>query len=181
MSKMLRRTARAVAVLAALALGGAAIAAADSSTTPSTSSNTTSTQTSSTPPVGAYGDGPAGDPGGGANFPAPGSAAHEGHEKAVTGEDAEKAKAAALASVPGTAGEVTTDYPGTGYEVTVTKSDGSNVSVHLDSSFKVKTMPAGGPGRGGPGRGGPIGTGAMPPGGKAPSGHAPSGQTPPAA
>jgi hypothetical protein len=37
----------------------------------------------------------------------------------------------------GTAGAVTTDYSQTGYEVTVTKSDGSTVEVHLDSSFAV--------------------------------------------
>jgi hypothetical protein len=48
-----------------------------------------------------------------------------------------------------TAGAVTTDYPGTGYEVTVTKSDGSTVEVHLDSSFDELQMPAGGGGPGG--------------------------------
>ncbi len=37
----------------------------------------------------------------------------------------------------GTAGDVTTDYFGNGYEVTVTKSDGRKVEVHLDSSFDV--------------------------------------------
>jgi hypothetical protein len=43
---------------------------------------------------------------------------------------------------------VTTDFTGTGYEVTVTKADGTQVEVHLDSSFKV--MQGGGPH--GPGR-----------------------------
>ncbi|MBV9335364.1 MAG: hypothetical protein JO243_05655, partial [Solirubrobacterales bacterium] len=37
----------------------------------------------------------------------------------------------------GTAGTVTTDYTGNGYEVTVTKSDGSKVEIHLDSSFNA--------------------------------------------
>jgi len=37
----------------------------------------------------------------------------------------------------GTAGDVTTDVSGNGYEVTVTKSDGSTVEVHLDSSFNL--------------------------------------------
>jgi hypothetical protein len=73
------------------------------------------------------------------NMPTPGTATHEDHEKAVTGEAAEKAKAAAVKAVGGgTAGDVTTDYFGNGYEVTVTKSDGSTVEIHLDSSFDVR-------------------------------------------
>jgi len=44
-----------------------------------------------------------------------------------------------LASVgSGTAGAVTTDSHGDGYEVTVKKTDGSTVEVHLDSSFNVQ-------------------------------------------
>ena len=71
-------------------------------------------------------------------MPAPGTAAHEDAEKPVTGDDAEKAQAAAVKAVgEGTAGDVTTDYFGKGYEVTVTKSDGSKVEIHLDSSFEV--------------------------------------------
>src|SRR6476646_2351441 len=81
------------------------------------------------------------------NMPAPGTAAHEDAEKPVTGDDAEKAKAAAVKAVgEGTAGDVTTDYFGKGYEVTVTKSDGSTVEIHLDSSFQV--MQHGPPGAG---------------------------------
>jgi hypothetical protein len=92
----------------------------------------------------------------------------------VTGEAAAKASSAALASVPGKAGQVTTDCHGGGYEVTVTKSDGTQVTVHLDSSFKVMAMPPGGPGgHGGPGW-------APPAGGRAPSGAGPAyGQAPP--
>lgn len=72
-------------------------------------------------------------------FPAHGTAAHEALEKAVTGADAVKAKAAAVkAAGGGTAGAVTTDMSGNGYEVTVTKSGGSQVEVHLDQSFKVR-------------------------------------------
>jgi nicotinic acid phosphoribosyltransferase len=71
-------------------------------------------------------------------MPAHGTAAHEDSEKAVTGASAAMAQAAAVASVgSGTAGAVTTDHTGTGYEVTVTKPDGSTVEVHLDSSFTV--------------------------------------------
>jgi hypothetical protein len=78
------------------------------------------------------------------NMPAPGTAAHEDHEQAVTGSAGEKAKAAAVkAAGGGTAGGVTTDYFGNGYEVTVTKSDGTKVEIHLDSSFEVMGPPGG--------------------------------------
>ena len=50
----------------------------------------------------------------------------------------------------GSAGAVTTDFPGTGYEVTVTKSDGSTVEVHLDSSFNAIVGHHGRHGFGGP-------------------------------
>jgi hypothetical protein len=79
-----------------------------------------------------------------ANFPQHGTSAHEDAETPVTGDAAAKAKAAAVASLGGgTAGEVTTDFTGTGYEVTVTLSDGTTTEVHLDSSFTV--MQHGGP------------------------------------
>ncbi len=83
-------------------------------------------------------------------FPAHGTAAHEDQEKPVTGSAATKAKTAAVqAAGGGTAGEVTTDFTGDGYEVTVTKSDGTSIEIHLDSSFNALT---GGPGgHGGPG------------------------------
>jgi hypothetical protein len=72
------------------------------------------------------------------SFPAHGSAAHEDAEKAVTGSAATQARAAAVKYLGGgTAGNVTTDFRGSGYEVTVTRSDGSSVEVHLDSSFNV--------------------------------------------
>jgi outer membrane lipoprotein SlyB len=68
---------------------------------------------------------------------APGTGAHENAEKAITGASASRAQAAAVASVGGTAGAVTGSFHGNGYEVTVTKSDGSHVTVRLDSAFKV--------------------------------------------
>ena len=72
------------------------------------------------------------------SMPAHGTASHEDAEKAVTGDAATKAQAAAVKAVgSGTAGAVTTDYTGSGYEVTVTKSDGSSVEIHLDGSFNV--------------------------------------------
>lgn len=72
------------------------------------------------------------------NMPAHGTAAHENAEVPVTGANAAKAQAAAVKAVGGgTAGAVTTDFTQKGYEVTVTKSDGTQVEVHLDSSFNV--------------------------------------------
>ena len=69
--------------------------------------------------------------------PAHGTAVHEDAEKPVTGGAATKAKAAAITAAGGTAGAVTTDFDGGGYEVTVTRTDCSTVQVHLDSSFGV--------------------------------------------
>ena len=136
-----------VAALAALALGGAALASgASSSSGPSTTSGAPS---ASSAPSGA----PAG-------MPAPGTAAHEAAEKPVTGDAAAKAQAAAVKAVgSGTAGAVTTDYTKTGYETTVTKSDGTKVEVHLDSSFNVMQGPGG---AGGHPPGAPGGAGAGP-------------------
>ena len=77
-----------------------------------------------------------------ANMPAHGTAAHENAEVAVTGANAAKAQAAAVAAVGGgTAGAVTTDYTQKGYEVTVKKTDGTTVEIHLDSSFNVMQGP----------------------------------------
>ena len=90
------------------------------------------------------------------SIPAHGTTAHEDQEKPVTGDAATKAKAAAVqAAGGGTAGEVTTDFMGDGYEVTVTKSDGTSVEIHLDSSFNAFM--------GGHGQGGPAGFGGAPP------------------
>lgn len=125
-----------IAAVAGAAIGGAAVAGA------ATSNNGTTTTTT----VAAHraaGQPPPAPP----NMPAPGTAAHEDAEKAVTGDAAEKAKAAAVkAAGGGTAGDVTTDYFGNGYEVTVTQSNGSSVEYHLDSSFQVRQGPPGGPG-----------------------------------
>ena len=113
-----RKTLIGVAAVAAAALGGSAIAGAATS------------QTSTTQSGAATQSRPA--------FPEHGTAAHESAEKPVTGSAAAKAQAAAVKSVgSGTAGDVTTDMTGTGYETTVTKSDGTKVEVHLDSSYGV--------------------------------------------
>jgi hypothetical protein len=79
----------------------------------------------------------------------------------VTGSAASKAQAAAVKYVGGgTAGTVKTDFQGSGYEVTVTKSDGTTVEVHLDSSFTVLAGPGGQGGFGPPSSGTSSGTNA---------------------
>lgn len=129
-----------IAGLAALALGGSALAGATSSST----SSTTTPSASSAPAAPRF------------LGPAHGAAAHEDAEKPVTGAAAAKAKAAAVKSVgSGTAGAVTTDMTGQGFETTVTKSDGTKVEVHLDSSYNV--MQGGPGGHGGPPSGGYAG------------------------
>jgi len=133
-----RRIALTLAALAGAAAGGAAIAGAATSH----SATTTAPSTPQQPPPAAF-----------RNMPAPGTAAHEDAEKAVTVSDATKAQEAAVkAAGGGTAGDVTTDFTGHGYEVTVTKTDGTKVEFHLDSSFTVMALPPSGPrGAGGPG------------------------------
>jgi hypothetical protein len=118
-----------IAALSGAAVGGAAVAGA---ATTHSGTTTAPPVTSGKPPPGLR------------NMPAPGTAAHEDHEQAVTGATAEKAQAAAVkAAGGGTAGDVTTNYFGRGYEVTVTKADGSTVVIHLDSSFEVMGPPGG--------------------------------------
>ena len=132
----LRKVAFAGAIVAASIAGGAigdsflGAANAQTRTGSSTSSTAPQNQPSSTAPQNQP------------TMPPHGSAAHEDAETAVTGSAAAQAQAAAVKSVgSGTAGAVTTDYTHTGYEVTVTKADGTQVEVHLDSSFNVMSGP----------------------------------------
>lgn len=138
MFQSIKKVVAGVAALAALALGGSAIAGAATSTTTSATTPSASAPSSSgtqTPPK--------------FSGPAHGTAAHEDAETAVTGTAATKAQAAAVKSVgSGTAGAVTSDTTGKGYETTVTKSDGTKVEVHLDSSYNVTPGAWVGPGRG---------------------------------
>ncbi|MBI4734203.1 MAG: hypothetical protein HY779_05255 [Rubrobacteridae bacterium] len=59
-------------------------------------------------------------------------------EEQLTGDAAEKVKAAILAAVPGgTILRMETDAQGAAYEAHVAKSDGSQITVKLDSSYNV--------------------------------------------
>jgi hypothetical protein len=120
MSFRFKLMAAGVAAAAVLTVGGVAIASAATSQPPAAPSSQAAPIAQET------------------SMPQHGTRAHENAEKAVTGDAATKAQAAAVkAAGGGTAGAVTTDFDGDGYEVTVTKSDGSTVEIHLDSSFTV--------------------------------------------
>ena len=151
------------AAVGAAAVGGAAIASAATSSSGS-SSTSTSPAAAQRPPA--------------FRGPAHGTAAHEDAEKPVTGAAAGKAQAAAVKFVGGgTAGPVTTDLPGTGYETTVTKSDGSKVEVHLDSSLNA--FQGGGPRGPGGGRPGAPSTQSGASGAQAGAASAQTGAAPP--
>ncbi|HET7486316.1 MAG TPA: hypothetical protein VFJ85_00205 [Acidimicrobiales bacterium] len=65
-------------------------------------------------------------------------------ETVLTGDTAEKVKAAALAAVPGgTIQRVENDAEGDAYEAHMVKSDGSLVTVKLDAGFNVTTIESG--------------------------------------
>jgi hypothetical protein len=136
-------------LLAGGAVGATVFGAASSGAATTTGTGTTTSTSASGTPATTGTPGTPGTPH--FNGPPHGTAAHEDAEKAVIGAAAEKAQAAAVKSLGGgTAGPVTTDYTGSGYETTVTKSDGTKVEVHLDGSFNVMQGPSG-PGGGGPG------------------------------
>ena len=124
------------------ALGGAAIAGAATG-----GSSSTSTSAAATAPAPA-------------NAPDPSRMTHGPGETLLTGTTADQVKAAALAAVPGgTIIRVETDSAGSPYEAHVTKSDGTQVTVKIDASFKVTATEngfGGGPG----GQAPPMGGGA---------------------
>ena len=114
-----RKAAVGATALAAAAFGGSTLASAATSSTASTTQNKASLHA----PV---------------RIPRHGTTAHEDAERAGTGEAAAKARAAAVRNVGGrTAGAVTSDFTGQGFEVTVTKRDGTKVEVHLDRAYRV--------------------------------------------
>jgi hypothetical protein len=65
-------------------------------------------------------------------------------EKLLTGTTADKARAAALAAVPGaTVERVENDAEGAVYEAHMVKSDGTHVTVKMDANFKVTGIESG--------------------------------------
>jgi uncharacterized membrane protein YkoI len=113
-----------VAAICGAAIGGGAIAnAATSSTTPSTTATPSATQAPS------------------------GQAPHGRHslngktEAPLTGDVAAKVRAAALAKVSGTVERVETNVDSSApYEAHITKSDGSHVTVEVNSDYSVASV-----------------------------------------
>jgi hypothetical protein len=112
------------AAAAGAMIGAAGIAAAASNSTQSTPTPSSSSSTE--------------QPGAGGAPRDPATVNHGPGETLLTGTTAEKVKAAALAAVPGgTVIRVETDSAGSPYEAHVRKSDGTEVTVKVDASFKV--------------------------------------------
>jgi hypothetical protein len=123
----------AAGLLAGGVLMGALTASADTTSTPPTESGPagSTTQAPATPPP-----------------PRDESQPQRSDETLLTGDTADKVKAAALAKYPGaTVLRVETDADGV-YEAHLTKADGTRVTVEVDKSFTVtgdEAMPPGGP------------------------------------
>jgi uncharacterized membrane protein YkoI len=85
---------------------------------------------------------PAGDHGGPGHRGGPGGPGRRADEKPLTGETADKVKAAALAKVPGgTVLRVETDADhGSPYEAHVRKADGTEVEVLVNKDFEVTAV-----------------------------------------
>ncbi len=136
---MQHKKARATAwvVTGALALGAAAGAAGVASAASGGSSTT-----SARPPAFVASGHPSQPPKG--SMPNPATMSHGPGETLLTGTAAAKARAAALAAVPGaTVIRVETDSAGAAYEAHLKKADGSDVTVKLDRGFKVTQTVAG--------------------------------------
>jgi uncharacterized membrane protein YkoI len=120
-----------LSAVAAAAIGGSAIADAATSST-STAASSSSTPAATAPAQGARPQGP-----------------HTVNGKAeapLTGDTAAKAQAAALKKVPGTVERVETNVDSSApYEAHITKSDGTQVEVQVNSDFTVAAVNAMGP------------------------------------
>ena len=152
-STTFRRAVMAGAVVTGAGLTSAGIAAAASGSSGAGSANRSAASTSnlaaSTSPTTAPAGGPppGGPPAGGQ--PDPAAMTHGPNETLLTGADLQKADAAAEAAVPGaTIVRAETDSSGASpYEVHMKKSDGTYVTVQLDSNFNaIKTITGFGPG-----------------------------------
>ncbi|HUE60874.1 MAG TPA: hypothetical protein VMO88_14960 [Acidimicrobiales bacterium] len=156
-SSMFRKAVLAGTLVTGAGLASAGIAAAAGAGTSSTNSAGNSNLAAST----SNGSGSTNAP------PDPATMTHGPNETLLTGTDLQKADAAAQAAVPGaTIIRAETDSSGAApYEVHMKKTDGTYVTVQLDSNFNVvKTV---------------SGFGAGPAGGQAPNGTPPNGSAPP--
>ena len=125
----LRNKLTVLAAIGAAALGGSAIANAASSSTSTTAASGTAAQSQQAPPAQR-------DPSLG------GHQANGKTEKLLTGDTAAKVQAAAKAKLPGATIERVENDADTGsaYEAHVTKADGTEAVVYVDSSFNVTSV-----------------------------------------
>ena len=125
--------------LAAGTLAGGAVGAVLINGSASAQTSTTTDQSSTTAPSQQR---PATNPAKGGHVGSNGVT-----EELLTGDTAEKAKAAALAAVPdGTIERVENDAEGAVYEAHMVKADGTHVTVKMDADFTVTGIETGGPG-----------------------------------
>ena len=114
---------------------GASLIGTANAQTPTTTPSTEAPAQPGTPPD-SHGTPPAGQ--GTPDWSKGGHQANGTTETILTGDELTKATAAAEAAVPGaTAQRAETDAEGAAYEVHMTTSDGSVITVKLDSSFNV--------------------------------------------
>src|SRR5947208_3976013 len=131
----------AVAAVTGGAIGASLLGTANAADTTTSTSTPAASSTPAAPPQGQAPQGP--------------HQANGKTETLLTGSDADKATAAALKAVPGgTIQRVETDADGDAYEAHMLKSDGTPVTVKLDSSFNLVRVEDG-PSGGGHGHGGP--------------------------
>jgi hypothetical protein len=155
-SSTLRKLLVTGALVTGASFGAAGIAAAATNSGSSTSSGSSAT----TAPSGSSSTAPAAPGGPNGTPPDPAAMNHGPGETLLTGADLQKADAAATAAVPGaTIIRAETNSSGASpYEVHMTKTDGSDVTVLLDSNFNATSTISGfGPGPGPAGSQAPLG------------------------
>lgn len=137
------------AVIGGAVLTGAALPANAATSDTGSSTSSTSVSTDQGPGTGTP--------------PDPSKGGHQANgitETLLTGDDAAKVTAAALAANPGAAVQrVENDAEDSVFEAHILKADGTPATVHLDASFAVTSTDTGGPGAGGPGADGTHGPG----------------------
>jgi hypothetical protein len=122
--KRIRSSAVALVVLGAIALGAAAIAGAASTGGTTGATGSAGGQSSSTAPR-----------------PDPAALSHGPGETLLTDGTATKVRQAALGKVPGaTVIRVETDSDGSPYEAHLQKSDGTEVTVKVNTQFEVTSV-----------------------------------------
>src|SRR5206468_10069421 len=143
----IRKAAAGAAIVATSVAGGAIGASLLGSAGAQTSGSSSTTVPA--PPNGGAGPG-AGAPGGRFDPTKGGHVGQNGtKEELLTGDTADKVRAAAQAAVPGaTVDRAGTDAEGSPYEAHMTKSDGTRVTVKVDSNFKVTNIENDGAGHG---------------------------------